>query len=222
MPHISEKYVFSVEELEVIRNLKNAGFTYRDWSCDELQPIRSRLRSFYRNAQRGLCPYCMRTVSLQAASNAHVEHILPKSIFDDFIFEPKNMCVICADCNTAKNNCNAINDDEVDTCVGVARSYPRSGNRFKIIHPHIDVYSDHILRTGIFYIDRSRKGHFTIGVCKLNMAAHNFGYSAGVIDDYELFQMMQQFQGGDEHEKRQVFEQIRALIPSPAPRPLKA
>ncbi|MOA15854.1 hypothetical protein D3C78_1360370 [compost metagenome] len=157
----------------------------------------------------------MRTISLQAAGNAHIEHILPKSLFPNFIFEPKNLCVICADCNTAKNNGNVINDDEQDTCKGSAITYPRSTRRFKIIHPHIDKYTDHIVRAGIFYIDKTTKGHFTIGICKLNIATHKFGHEEGILDDFEYFKMMQKFQNGTNEEQREVFEKIRELIPRP-------
>lgn len=216
MPHITEHYRFSNDELNIIKIVNDEGFTYRDWGSERLEPVRSSIRRFYREAQKGLCPYCMKAVSLQAAGNAHVEHILPKSLFENFIFEPKNLCVICADCNTAKNNSNAINDDELDTCNGAAQTYPRSTRRFKIIHPHIDEYSDHIVRTGIFYIDRSPKGHFTIGICKLNIATHKFGHDEGIINDFEYFQMMHKFQNGTEPEQREVFDRIRALIPRPA------
>lgn len=215
MPLVTESYTFSPEEMGTIQEILDGGFTYRDWGCERLEAIRSSIRRFYRNAQQGRCPYCMKPISLQAAGNAHVEHILPKSLFTKFIFEPKNLCVICADCNTAKNNGNAINDNEQDTCNGAAQTYPRSTRRFKIVHPHIDEYADHIVRTGIFYVDKTAKGHFTIGMCKLNMATHRFGHEEGVLDDFEYFQLMQKFQSGTEREQREVFEKIRALIPKP-------
>lgn len=215
MPLITEAYTFPPEERRAIDNLLAAGFTYRDWGCEELQDIRSNIRRFYRDAQRGRCPYCMKETSILAAGNAHIEHILPKSLFQGFIFEPRNLCVICADCNTAKNNGNPINDEEEDTCNGPARIYPRSELRFKIIHPHFDNYDDHILRAGIFYIDKTDKGHFTIGICKLNIAARRYGHDEGALDDFSFFQLMQKLQNGDERDQREVFSTIRALIPRP-------
>lgn len=215
MPLITEHYNFTARDKEIINELLGSGFTYREWGCDQLQEVRSNIRKFYREIQIGRCPYCMRNISLLAAGNAHVEHILPKSLFHEFIFEPKNLCVICADCNTAKNDGNAVNDDEEDTCNGNAKIYPRSGARFKIIHPHIDEYSSHILRAGIFYIDKTEKGHFTIGICKLNNATRRFGHEEGVLDDYDYFKMMQKFQTGNEAEQREVYETMRALIPRP-------
>lgn len=216
MPLITEGYAFSPEEIGTIQEVVRGGFTYLDWGCERLETIRSSIRRFYRDAQRGRCPYCMKTISLQAAGNAHVEHILPKSLFAKFIFEPRNLCVICADCNAAKNSGNVINDDEQDTCNGAAKTYPRSTRRFKIVHPHIDEYAEHIVRAGIFYIDKTPKGHFTIGICKLNMATHRFGHDEGVLDDFEYFQLMQKFQTGTAREQREVFERIRMLIPRPS------
>ncbi|WOD09862.1 HNH endonuclease domain-containing protein [Pseudomonas sp. NyZ704] len=215
MPLITNRYVFSREEMCAIQEVVSRGFSYRDWGCESLEAIRSSIRRFYRNAQQGLCPYCAKSISLQAAGNAHVEHILPKSLFPNFIFESKNLCVICADCNTAKNNGNVFNEDEQDTCKGAAKVYPRSSLRFKIVHPHIDQYTDHIVKAGIFYIDKSVKGHFTIGICKLNMATHRFGHEEAVLDDFDFFRLMQKFQTGTEAEQREVFDKIRALIPRP-------
>jgi hypothetical protein len=49
-----------------------------------------------------------------------------------------------------------------------AQQYPRSSKAFKIVHPHFDEYTDHILRLGeAFYIGRSDKGLFTIKECGL-------------------------------------------------------
>ncbi|MBG0844114.1 HNH endonuclease [Pseudomonas chengduensis] len=217
MPLINEAYSFSVEEKNLIDELLKKGFIYKDWGTEALQGIRSSIRRFYRDAQGGRCPYCMKTVSLLTPGNAHIEHILPKSLFSNFIFEPRNLCVICADCNTAKNNGNTINEDEENTCNGSATIYPRAENRFKIIHPHIDEYNDHILRAGIFYIDKSPKGHFTIGICKLNIATRAFGHEEGVLDDFEFFQMMQKYLTGSDAERREVFTAMRNIIPRPLP-----
>lgn len=215
MPLITNKYIFSELEKLTIENLINSDFTYHKWSGDNLESIRINLRNFYREVQRGKCPYCMKDISLSTAANAHVEHILPKSKFPQFMFEPSNLCVICAECNTAKNNGNVINEDEEDTCNGTAIRFPRVSSRFKIVNPHLDEYDEHIARLGIFYVDKTSKGHFTIGICKLNIVTHKFGHDEGVIDDFSLMGLLTKYQSGTESERREVYESIRSLIPRP-------
>ena len=121
--------------------------------------------------------YCKRDVSLQSASNSHVEHILPKSRYFKFIFEPKNLCVICADCNEIKREQEALDfNDELLKSKEITL-YPRSSKAFLIVHPHFDNYDEHIkILIGGHYLDLSPKGNKTIGICKLNRILHNFGW----------------------------------------------
>lgn len=170
-------------------------FSFRDWSSSELLSIRKAIRMFYRSEQSGICAYCRHPVSLQSASNCHIEHIAPKSIYRNFIFEPKNLCVVCADCNEIKRELETI-DGNIDTIKNGKRrkQYPRSSNAFKIFHPHFDIYNDHIEVLGnSYYLDKTKKGHYTIGACKLNRKLHKFGWVREVIEDVEISTIMNDF-----------------------------
>ncbi|MDC8012915.1 HNH endonuclease [Tahibacter soli] len=172
------KYSTEMQQL-IATKLVDVAFCYRDWSGDELEGLRHYIRCHYRSVQLGVCAYCKCNVSLHSAANCHVEHIAPKSKYRMFMFEPKNLCVICADCNSIKRE-QEVHQQEPDTISGQKerKRYPRAGSAFLIVHPHFDTYDDHIEIFGQFYVDKSDKGHFTIGACKLNRKMRMFGWDA--------------------------------------------
>ncbi|MGF6243474.1 hypothetical protein P3T42_005238 [Paraburkholderia sp. GAS38] len=167
-------------------------FTHQDWGCAELEPYRSFVRRYYRAAQNGRCVFCRNDLSLQAAENCQVEHIAPKSRHPQFMFEPKNLCVICADCNTIKRN-QEVTATEPDTVIHREgrRAYPATSNGFLIVHPHFDEYDEHILIIRGLYFDRTEKGHFTIGACRLNRRLRAFGWDEQIIDNGALMNAAQ-------------------------------
>ena len=193
MPDINTAINFSSDFQSVIsEKLGDSSFTYRDWGAEDLLALRKIVREFYRNEQKGICAYCRKDVSIQSASNCHVEHIAPKSKYRDFIFEPKNLCVICADCNEIKREQETLGE-VIDTLKDGSKrkQYPRSTTAFKIVHPHFDVYDDNILiLSGTYYLDKTEKGNFTIYACKLNRKLYAFGWERQIVDEAELFELM--------------------------------
>ena len=186
MADIINAAAFSVEHEGVILKVKSTpGFDHKMWSCDELENVRAAIRDHYKNEQGGRCAYCRNPVSLRNAFNCHVEHIAPKSIYLEFIFEPKNLCVICSDCNTIKRKQEIIGDVP-DTVSRIPRLYPRSSGAFLIVHPHFDNWDDHIIVFGKYYADKTQKGHFTIGACELNRHLRKFGWEPPLVNDAEV------------------------------------
>lgn len=187
MPIINNKILFSAEERQfIVDKFNSPGHTHHNWGDEDLQDIRSKIRNFYRNEQNAMCAYCNSEVSLVSANNAHIEHIVPKSIHPQFMYEPKNLCVICSDCNEIKRNQEVLNEIP-DTLRRIATRYPRSSGAFKIVHPFFDEYDEHIIKIGKIYIDKTQKGNFTIGACRLNRYIQQFGVDHNYIDDLELF-----------------------------------
>lgn len=185
---IANPVVYGDAEQRLIGLIQHeAGFSHHSWSSDDLQDVRVVIRDHYLDEQRGICSYCRNPVSLRGALNCHVEHIAPKSKYLGFMFEPKNLCVICADCNTIKRDQEVLNS-EPDTVENGARRrrYPRSSNAFRIVHPHFDQWEDHIERFGKYYVDKTAKGHFTIGACVLNRHLRQFGWEPRIVDDATL------------------------------------
>jgi len=172
----------------------SAGAPQPTWGSEELELARVEIRKYYRAAQQGKCAYCKNDLSLSSASNCHVEHIAPKSKYPKFIFEPRNLCVICADCNTIKRDQEVMSTEPDPLARGnKVKIYPRSPGAFFIVHPHFDCYSDHIQKVGKYFIDKSPKGHFTIGACRLNRHIHEFGWDPVLFEFRDIESLMKTF-----------------------------
>lgn len=180
MADISNPVVYPDDVLLAIdQALARNDFHHGLWSDECLEVVRGHIRRHYREVQFGICAYCRAAVSLQSSLNCHVEHIAPKSIYQKFIFEPRNLCVICADCNVIKRD-QEVMAETPDPVIrgGTRKRYPKSSSAFKIVHPHFDVYDEHIEKFDSFYVEKSEKGHFTIGACRLNRRMREFGWEA--------------------------------------------
>jgi 5-methylcytosine-specific restriction endonuclease McrA len=188
MADINSAIVYSSATQKFLTDkLSDNSFTYRNWSDDDLLDFRVTVRDYYRAVQSGRCAFCKAPISLTSAANCHVEHLVPKSKRREFVFEPKNLCVICADCNAIKRakEVEAI-EPEALTRGRKVRLYPRSSGAFLIVHPHFDVWDEHIVGFGQFFVDLTDKGNFTIGACVLNRKLRKFGWEAVITDDATL------------------------------------
>jgi len=171
----------------IAEKLSDPNFKYQDWSNDDLLDLRRYIRNYYRNLTKK-CVYCRKDISLQSANNCHVEHIIPKSSEPlKFIFEPKNLCVLCSDCNEIKKN-KEIEDKILKRDTDYS-NYPRSSESFLIFHPHFDNYDDHIFKCEDIYIDLTPKGTYTMYVCKLNRKVHKFGIEPVLLSQSALFDL---------------------------------
>ncbi|NXZ89522.1 hypothetical protein HZI30_21555 [Serratia fonticola] len=195
MADIENQYRYTEEDEEAMEMVKqNPGYSHDLWSSEVLQALRSNIRGFYRNEQRGVCAFCKNEISLQAAANCTIEHIIPKSKCLEFMFHPKNLCVICADCNQIKRAQEIIN--ELPNVLNDNRQrirYPTASRTFKIVHPHFDIWNEHIIRLGRGYIDKSKKGGNTILICNLNRFFHLFEVGEEYIADADLSELMNEY-----------------------------
>jgi len=193
MPIINNYISYSDATKNKIAEIKvEPGYSHTRWKDEDLEQVRSEIRNFYRREQRGSCVYCRGEISLRGAMNASVEHIAPKSLYVHFMFEPKNLCVICADCNEYKSNREVIEDL---VSGNPARKYPTESARYRIVHPHIDEYNEHIVKAGFIYMERTKKGGHTIYLCNLNRWIHNFGVSDELLAGIETLTEWERFHG---------------------------
>jgi len=189
MPDISEPISLSEDSLKTIEHIVAIPtYSFRDWSSDLLQGVRREIRNFYRKKQKARCAYCRNVIS-KSASGCHVEHIAPKSKYADFIFTPKNLCVICPDCNEIKRE-KEVADKLEGTFTKNPKVYPRSSSAFLIYHPHFDNYEDHILQVDGYYVDLSDKGANTIKMCTLNRRLREFGYDPSLMSSPGKLELM--------------------------------
>lgn len=132
-----------------------------DWNKHCLVAYKQRVRDFYLKKQHRYCAYC-RTKIKTSQAQAEIEHIVSKSNKPAWMYNPFNLCVSCKSCNTKKNNKKIL-----------ARNYgeelPKQSTDYKIVHPHLDRYSQHInILDRIFYVGISDKGKNTINTCALD------------------------------------------------------
>ncbi len=215
MADIQEPIVYDDNIEQIISNKKQStNFSHLSWGDDDLLPVRRVIRDYYKEKQNGNCAYCKQVVSLVSVHNCHVEHIVPKSLHLDFIFTPNNLCVICADCNQIKREQEVLGVVPQTMTNGATRKlYPRSKNSFLIVHPHFDDYDDHILIVDGLYVDKSKKGHFTIGACKLNRKLHVFGWESETMENDKLSHLMNQFLDEDDASKQlKTLEELKKLL----------
>jgi len=208
MPIIDRPVEFNAESLALIEK-KNSDpeFTHTNWGDDDLKALRAEVRNHYRTIQRLQCVYCKEPIGIRAAHAAPIEHIVPKSQYLEFIFEPKNLCVICPDCNEYKGKNEVLHKPVI---TGARRKrYPTASSSFRIVHPHIDDYEAHIIKANRVYVDLTPKGHYTIGICKLNRFFHHFGACDEFINDAKLAEANELFFSMGVVDKSSLLEETR-------------
>jgi hypothetical protein len=89
-----------------------------------------------------------------------VEHVVPKSLRPDFMFEPLNLAAACKDCNTAKRVFQVLANPR-------RRTYPKESDRFVIVHPHFDTYDEHLRFKDYVFSPLTTKGLQTMVACNL-------------------------------------------------------
>ncbi|WFB70046.1 HNH endonuclease [Chryseobacterium sp. WX] len=200
MSKIMNAYNYSEEEKKLIKSISKESDI---WSLDEIIDLKKEIRNFYRKEQKILCAYCRNPVSLVYPDNCHVEHIAPKSLYPEYIFVSKNLCVICADCNKIKRNQETI-DKVPDTIKKKLKTkYPDKSEHFNIVHPHFDNYDDHIHIENGFYIDKaSKKGNFTIGACLLNRKFLFMGWEPQTVNNTEMINKITKIYKEPKQDKR--------------------
>lgn len=154
---INIPYKFPKNEQTII---SNNFLTHTDWEKSIFDNIKESIRKYLRTQQGNRCCYCKQELGFDI-KRVDIEHIIPKSKFNQFTFHPKNLALSCPACNTIKStNCVLIKNS--------IKRYPINGSNFKIIHAHYDDYSTHItILEDCIYTPKSKKGSETITICEL-------------------------------------------------------
>ena len=155
---------FTKEEIEKIINLEQTW----DSEDKDIKDFKNRL---YKDLKKNLvCPYCLRELSRKKEDQ--LEHIILKSDYTNFTFQPWNIIIACKRCNNKKLISNVLKEEHLAHVKTLAwDAYPKDKKYFVIIHPYLDIYSEHIEVVGsIFYKpnNNSTKGSNTIQMMKLN------------------------------------------------------
>ncbi len=151
-----EAIVFSGDQADLIKTALQQGM---EWGCDELSGLRSEIKRFYLDGQARCCCYCRKPNATNHGRVWDVEHVIPRALRPDFMFEPENLAVACVDCNSAKS--------DQDILVAERKAFPRRAEAYSIVHPHYDEWEDHLMLGNAIFAAKSAKGAHTIVVCKL-------------------------------------------------------
>lgn len=117
------------------------------WSCEELVPLRSRIRDLHLDIQNNSCCYCRKSLQSEFKMVIDVEHILPKKVFCGLAFAAVNLSVSCKKCNLfiKKNRWNFVNGADA----GAAEARVSDSTLYQIIHPNLDSYKEHLQHRSI-------------------------------------------------------------------------
>ncbi|KGJ87631.1 HNH endonuclease [Colwellia psychrerythraea] len=190
---------FTPQELTQIRNkLQAPNFSNNSWSDEDIANIKSKIKEHYLTEQNTTCPYCKRNLQTRHGRSWDIEHIIPRSTVENFMFEPLNLCMACVDCNGAKS-------DKKITSSTARVNYPSRSGQFLIIHPHFDVYEDYIMviREGFYYVALEAKGAKTMDICNLNRFYEFAGYGGDVDNDDEIAILSNQLSNIDNVQSKQ-------------------
>lgn len=157
---ISRQSEFSHIELSVIQAVSATALTSATWGDERLANLRGRIKAHYINEQANRCCYCGEQWLTEHGRVWDLEHVVPKSVHPDFMFEPFNLAVACPDCNNAKRD----NETLADPTLTV---YPKSSDSFLVVHPHFDRWKDHVDKCGLVFRPLSGKGEWTVKHCNL-------------------------------------------------------
>jgi len=160
-------YTYLPTELSLIATYDLVDHTFWNIKANELAPLRLNLRNHYLSEQGNRCCYCKMLKQESHGMTWDVEHIVPKALFPAFLFEESNLSLSCKECNGAKSNKHVFLDENIQY-----KSYPFKSDKYSIIHPHFDKYSDHMeimmLPTGqIFHTPKTKKGKKVFYDCDL-------------------------------------------------------
>ncbi|WP_371324531.1 HNH endonuclease [Dechloromonas sp. ZY10] len=147
----------------------------------EIVEVRKHIRNHYLVQQHYCCAYCRIEKKESHGMTWDVEHILPKSLFPEFLFEPENLAIACKECNGPKDNINILSEPSKKQ-----KQLPKTSGEYTIVHPHFDIYSDHfevtiIKSRRIYRLRNGNKAKATYIACNLS----RFDYQYAEWDDFD-------------------------------------
>jgi len=159
-------YNYTKSEQDIINTYNLIDHNFWKEKVNELAPLRLNLRAHYLYQQSNRCCYCKMLKQEKHGSVWAVEHIAPKAIYPRFLFEKYNLSLSCKECNDSKSN-KAVFHNKYDY-----KTYPNESDKYIIIHPHFDKYSDHMtIRMSpdgqIMHIPKTNKGKVLFYHCDL-------------------------------------------------------
>lgn len=139
-----------------------AGNFWDSTEDGEMADVKKVIKDHYKLAQDYTCPYCLQRVEVDHNGAWDAEHIIPKDTHPQFMFEPRNLCISCKDCNLIKLNRNVLKNKK-------RIRFPNRPEDYAFCHPHFHIYAEHItvIEKAGFYLPRTKEGIQLVEICGL-------------------------------------------------------
>lgn len=128
----------------------------------QLVAVKKTIKDYYLKVQEFKCAYCRQHIEVSHNAAWDTDHIISKDTHPQFMFEPRNLCVSCKDCNGLKSAKAVLRNPK-------RKRFPTEGSDYNFVHPHFHRYSDHIrvVKLAALYLPRTVLGVKLIEVCGL-------------------------------------------------------
>ena len=180
--------------------------THTDWSKPMFDSIKKNILDHLRIQQNNTCCYCKYPLGFDI-KQVDIEHIVPKSEYEKFTFETRNLALSCPACNTKKSIKPVLKNRVVN--------YPINGTNIIIIHAHYDDYSSHIdVVNNCVFVAKSTKGSETITFCELfRLSTVEQKVKIHKKSSPNLLQqLVEELQNGNQQDKNKLIDTIKNAI----------
>jgi len=131
-------FEFTHDELVLIETAK--GEEGSTWSSKTIEDVKVRIKQHYRENIIDECCYCRRSFTGEFNMVIDIEHILPKSVFEELMFNLENLSLACKRCNMQIKKA----DISFITDIESVRVTPFDSQFYLLVHPNVDIYFDHL------------------------------------------------------------------------------
>jgi uncharacterized protein (TIGR02646 family) len=155
------------------------------WEDEKYSNVRKTIKDHYLKEQDYTCCFCKQRIVVKSNRAWDAEHLIPKFTHPAFMFEPKNLCISCPDCNNEKRDKGIL--DRENRVI-----FPVRSTAYKIVHPHFDKYEEHltVLVEGKLYEWKTKKGKFTYRTYGLDRFMEDAGRDTSAESDSKVQKLM--------------------------------
>ncbi len=184
-------FEFKEEDKKNITKARDEGG--KVWENELVADLKHRIKEHFLADLEECCCYCRKNIHSEFKFVLDIEHILPKSKYDDLMFELFNLSVSCKRCNML------IKRDNVSFIVNEVQLRENFENQemYAFVHPNLDNYYEHLNLVHIqfnqhriikyFVVEKSSKGKFAYDFLKLSdLEMDSYDKAQGIKTPQEL------------------------------------
>ena len=203
-----DEVVFKGKDEELISEFKKLKDKKSvSWSDEIYSNVRKTIKDHYLKEQCYTCCFCKQKIIVKSNRAWDAEHIISKYSHPAFMFEPKNLCISCPDCNNEKRDKGVLDREN-------RVKFPVNSKAYKVVHPHFDKYEDHIkvLVAGKLYEWKTKKGRFTYRIYGLDRFMEDSGRNSNVESGSKVEKLMKSALVSSDDYERAEMELLEELL----------